>query len=345
MTEISANGKTRPHVPLSQWLFNPFRMLAGSKALLLGLVIILITAFVGSLSNTHFDGVLDVHTGQKAPTWLFFAESLIDWLCMVLFLFFSALIVSRSQWRFIDIAGTQALSRWPTLITALVMLPDANRRFGNYLLSKLGQSNSAVTINSTDAAVFCVAAIVALLMIIWMVALMYKAYAVSCNVKGAKAFITFTISLILAEIVSKVLILALLSGTLGTNIAMGGFIPKSTQGTAVVSEFENDPQLIGRWQSVDFVNDVNEFQSGAKRWTRELFLKELTFKENGRTSTACVWTKDWIFATDGETKAKYHVKSINSDMYLFYPWLSGDVTIRGMKPKYYVLKKIRNKIE
>ena len=217
MIENSANTTSNSNVSLTQYLFNPFRTIAGSKALFLGVAIILIAAFLGLFSSTHFDGVLDVHTGQKAPTWLFFAESLIDWMCMVLFLFFSALIVSRSQWRFIDILGTQALSRWPTLLTALVMLPDANRRFGEYLMSKLGQSSAATTINSTDGVIFFIAAIIAVLMIIWMVALMYKAYTVSCNLKGAKATITFIISLILAEIVSKVLILALLSNTLGAN--------------------------------------------------------------------------------------------------------------------------------
>ncbi len=211
MTEIEAKTDSRQKRTLGQWLFNPFQFIAGPRALFVGLIIILLTAFIGLLSNTHFDGVLDVHTGLKAPIWLFFAESLIDWLCMVLCLFFSALIVSRSQWRFIDILGTQALSRWPTLLSALIMLPDANRRFGQYMISKLGQSSAAVTINSTDTVIFFIAAIIALLMIIWMVALMYKAYSVSCNLKGAKAVVTFIISLVLAEIVSKVLILALLS--------------------------------------------------------------------------------------------------------------------------------------
>jgi hypothetical protein len=340
MTGISANSTIKSNISLGQYLFNPFRILAGSRALFFGVVIILLTAFLGSLSNTHFDGVLDVHTGQQAPVWLFFAENLIDWLCMVLFLFLSALIVSRSQWRFIDILGTQALSRWPTLITALVMLPEANRRFGEYFLSKLGQGDGATTINSMDAIIFFIAVIIAVLMIIWMVALMYRAYTVSCNLKGAKAVVTFIVSLILAEAVSKVLILALLSNTGGANIFMCDLMPKSTQGTAVVSKFENDPQLIGTWQSVDFVSEVNDFQSGMQRWKGGLFLKELTFKENGSTSKSCVWTKDWIYTADGETKAQYHIKSVAADIYLFYPWLSGDATIRGMEPKYYVLKKV-----
>ena len=325
---------------LRQWLFNPFQFIAGGNALLLGLIVMLLTASLGSLTNTHFDGVLDVHAGLEVPIWLFFAENLIDWLCMVLFLFLSALIISQSQWRFIDILGTQALSRWPTLLTALVMLPDANRRFVGYLMSKLGQSSEAAAVNSTDVAIFFISAIIAVLMIIWMVALMYKAYAVSCNVKGAKAVVTFIVSLVLAEAVSKVLILVLLISTLGTDVVLGKFIPKSTQRTVVISEFENDPQLIGTWQSVDFVSDINNFQPGIQLFKGDLYLKSIRFNSDGTTSSSDIWTKGWIFTDDGKTKAMYHVKPMAGNMYLFYPWLSGDVTIRGMKPQYYVLKKV-----
>lgn len=336
MIENSAN----PNASLRQYLFNPFRTVAGLKALLLGLGFITATSLIASVGGVHFDGVLDVHIYKPGPMGLFLTENLINWLCMVLFLFFSALIVSRSQWRFIDIAGTQALSRWPTLITALVMLPGANRRFGDYLMSKLGQGDTTTTVNSTDAVIFFIAAIIAVLMIIWMVALMYKAYTVSCNVKGAKAIVAFIISLLLAEVVSKILILALLSGTFGTKCVMGNLMSKSAQVTAVVGQFENDPELIGAWQSVDFVNDINDFKAGTKKWQSDLFLKELTFKENGITSKSCVWTKDWIYTGDGKAKAQYYIKPIDGEMYLFCPWLSGDVIIRGMKPAYYVLKRV-----
>jgi len=331
---------TESNVSLRQWLFNPFKFVAGPKALFLGVVIMLIVSLLGSLSNTHFDGVLDVHTGLKAPTWLFFAENLINWLCMVLFLVLSALIVSRSNWRFIDIAGTQAMSRWPTLITALVMLPPAVRRFGEYLMSKAGQSTAEVTMNPADAAIFVIATIISLLMIIWMVALMYRAYATSCNVKGAKAIVTFIVSLILAETVSKLLILALFSNTVGLSAIMPTRCPQFTKSPVLAHDFENDPQLIGTWQSVDFVDDVNDFQSGTKSWRGDLFLKELTFKQNGRTSKSWTWTKDWIRHRDGKTKAQYRIKKLAGTAYLFFPWLSGDDTIRGMKPAYYVLKKI-----
>ena len=209
MTEITVNSKTAPNNRLSQWLFNPFRFVAGHKALLLGLAVILASAFACSLSNTHFDGVLDVHMGPEVPLWFFFAEGLINWMCMVILLFFFASIVSRSSFRTIDILGTQALARWPYLITALAMLPDANRRFIEYLMSRYTQTAPTVAINYTDTFIFAFAMILTILMIVWMVALMYRAYVVSCNIRGAKAIITFIVSLVLAEALSKFAILLL----------------------------------------------------------------------------------------------------------------------------------------
>ena len=85
MTEIRTDTKTAAPTLVfdkktwgCQWLFNPFRFVAGYKALLSGLVIILLSAFVGSLGNTHFDGVLDVHIGLTAPLWRCFLMRIED---------------------------------------------------------------------------------------------------------------------------------------------------------------------------------------------------------------------------------------------------------------------------
>lgn len=210
MTEVRTDTKTTASNRLCQWLFNPFKFVAGYKALLSGLVIILATAFVASLGKTDFDGVLDVHIGLEAPLRFFFAEGLINWVCMAVPLFFFGLIVSRSSFRAIDVLGTQALARGPYLIAAVVMLPDANRRFGEYLMAKFTQDAPTVAINYADVLIFAFAVIVIILMAVWMVALMYRAYAVSCNIRGAKAIATFIMSLIGAEVLSKAVILQFL---------------------------------------------------------------------------------------------------------------------------------------
>jgi hypothetical protein len=192
-----------------QWLFNPFKFIAGYQALLIGLAAILLTSLLGSLSNTHFDGTLDVHTGLEAPLWFFLTEGLINWISMVIPLFFFGLIVSRSSFRTIDVIGTQALARWPYLVTAVAMIPEANRKVLEYLIAKCTQTPAASPINHTDIAIFAVAMLLMILMIIWMVVLMYRAYTVSCNIRGPKAIVTFIISLIGAEVLSKAAILLL----------------------------------------------------------------------------------------------------------------------------------------
>jgi len=49
-----------------------------------------------------------------------------------------------------------------------------------------------------------------IVLLCWMVALMYKSYSVSCNVRGGKAIGTFIAGLLLAEILSKIAVYRLL---------------------------------------------------------------------------------------------------------------------------------------
>jgi hypothetical protein len=208
--ELKNNNQNRT---FKQWLFNPFQFIAGGSALLSGLVIMLIAAYLGSLGNVHFDGVLDLHIGKNMPLWFFFAEVMIDWLCLSIVLLIAAFIVSRSSFRIIDIFGTQALARVPYLLATLVALPKGVVRFSEYLAAKAMQKPITGEIQNTDVLFFVVMVIVSLLMLVWMVVLMYRAYSVSCNIKGGKAIGSFIAGLIIAEILSKLAIWLLVTQT------------------------------------------------------------------------------------------------------------------------------------
>lgn len=195
---------------LTTLLFNPFVYIAGGQALGLGVGAILLAGLVGSLSNTHFDGVLDTHGGFHVPLGIFLAEGLADWLCLALVLLIFGKIISKTAFRTIDVFGTQALARWPTLLTSVVSLPPAVARFGRELVRQLTTPGVTPQINPLDASVFAIAVILMLLTLAWMVTLMYRAYSVSCNVRGGKAIGTFIVGLLLAEILSKFAIYALL---------------------------------------------------------------------------------------------------------------------------------------
>ncbi len=104
--------------------------------------------------------------------------------------------------------------------------------------------------------------------------------------------------------------------------------------------------IVGKWESVDFVSSLDDFVVGEKQWRGrggDLFLKELRCSANGKIDRLGTWKKGYIYDGDSDIRAKYYVKELDGEKYLFFPWLSGDVTERGEKPKYYVLKFVGKK--
>jgi hypothetical protein len=103
--------------------------------------------------------------------------------------------------------------------------------------------------------------------------------------------------------------------------------------------FVNDPQALGEWESVDFVADMSKFNPAQLSWKGNLYLKGLTFLEDGKMSQAWwTWTKGVVMHHGDQTASHYEIRDIGGHPYLFFEWKSGDVTIAGMKPHYYVLK-------
>jgi hypothetical protein len=202
---MSPNDHNKPAI----LLFNPFFYVAGVKALALGLLAILLAGFIGALSKTHFDGVLDAHVGAKAPLWHFLSEGLVDWLCLAAILLIAGAILSKTAFRVIDVLGTQALARWPTIFLSLITLPKGFQRFGSYLVSQSSKPGTEFVFNVTDAAIFFAVVIATILLISWLVFLMYQSFSVSCNVRGGKAVGAFIAALITAETLSKIAIYSL----------------------------------------------------------------------------------------------------------------------------------------
>jgi hypothetical protein len=153
-------GKSR----IRQWLFNPFQFIAGGKALFIGVVVILVTSVLGSFSNTHFDGVLDVHTGLAVPMWFFIAEGLLNWLSLAVVLALFGLLLRRFSFRIIDVFGTQALARWPHIITALVALAPGYQRYCLYISNKCTTSCPLVASYQGDILPFALVLVVVLFM-------------------------------------------------------------------------------------------------------------------------------------------------------------------------------------
>ena len=104
--------------------------------------------------------------------------------------------------------------------------------------------------------------------------------------------------------------------------------------------FVNDPEVLGQWESVDFVANIEDFAPDKVSWKGKLFLPGLSFLEGGKTAKPWwTWTKGVVMHHGDKTASHYEIRDIGGKPHLFFEWKSGDVTIAGMKPRYYVLQK------
>lgn len=176
-------------------LINPFKYVAGTKALLIGLTAMLATAVIAFFSLTHFDGVLDEHYGAlderyglSTPFRWFLIDQLLAWLPAVIIFYLAGVLFSRSAVRFIDIAGTLALARWPYIFLALL----------NWVMPPTFPKD----IHDIDRGLILYA-LITLLIMIWLIALFYNAFSTSTNLKKSRGTIIFILALLVAEALSK----------------------------------------------------------------------------------------------------------------------------------------------
>ena len=177
------------------WLFNPFHYLAGGPALAWGLACIVLTAWLGGAFDYRYTGTLSFQLSTPTPIWLAITQGLTAWIVPSALLYLAGHGLSRSRIRLIDVFGTQALARAPGLLVAIIVVSPPFRDLTNALIAQ-GVSQFSVA----QLAALTAVATVMVLVLIWIVLLMYRAFAVSCNVTGGWAITVFVVAIALSEV-------------------------------------------------------------------------------------------------------------------------------------------------
>ena len=261
----------------AKWLINPFERIAGWQALIIGVAVMALTAVVGMFNQVAFDGVLDVHADVTFGFPASFIMQAVNFLVLFLIMWLAGVCFSKTKLRAIDVAGTMALARAPMLLLAIVcflpILPKTLFDFPRLIVFIL----------------ICIP------FIVWMIALMYNAYSVSCHLKGSRAVVSFTGALLVAEIISKV-IFFLLSSHL--------FIASSVNQQHTVIETSNTQEqiIIPQGQTVQQTAAiiVEALKKSDIKTVRAYFDK--TMKEGlSETKMTMVWTS--VILQKGELKS------------------------------------------
>ncbi|MCY3773306.1 MAG: hypothetical protein OXG98_14970 [Gemmatimonadetes bacterium] len=187
--------RTRTTSVWRTWLFNPFHFQAGGQALAWGLACIVGAAWLGGAFDYRYTGVLSFQLSTPTPIWLAIAQGLTAWAVPSVLLYMGGRQLSRSQVRAIDVFGTQALARAPGLLMALLVVSPPFRDLTNSLIYQ-GTSQFSIA----QIAALIAAGTVTVLLLVWIVLLMYRGFAVSCNVAGGWAIAVFVVAIALGEV-------------------------------------------------------------------------------------------------------------------------------------------------
>lgn len=191
---------------MKKFLFNPFEQFSERALVVFGIAATVILSLAGAHFNARFDGVLDLHF--YTPT--FIGDTLRDNALNVAVLsltLFTLGKIRNNKTRFIDIFATSLIARIPYYFLPFlnwnnVILIESENLMKQFLTAQPGVLPNFESINIVLLFLFT---IVSLLFLAWFIYLLYKGYKVATNAKGAVEVVLFAITLLIAEIVSKII--------------------------------------------------------------------------------------------------------------------------------------------
>ena len=187
-------------------LFNPFEQFSERSLILFGIATTLLLSMTGAFFNARFDGVIDLHFSR--PT--FFINTLTDNAVNIVLLslaLFTLGKIRNSKTRLIDIFTASLIARIPYYLLPFFNWNDRILNESNKLMEQFMtlQPGAVPQFEAAQMLTLLVFAIVSILFLVWFIYLLYQGYKVATNAKGAVEVVLFGITLLLAEIASKII--------------------------------------------------------------------------------------------------------------------------------------------
>ncbi len=198
-------------------IFKPFEKYSERTLLISGILITLIGSLFGYWFSVRFDGVLDLHFVQIIQLKDPFLDNLINIFSLAFLLFPLAKYLNKKT-RFIDILVTVMVARVPFYLFSLTNISGFMSRSAENMLeildpqtTNLQMLDPQIIMAATMDNLFfiIVSSLIAILCIIWYIILLYNGFKTASHAKGTKPIVLFSIALIFAEILSKLIIFTL----------------------------------------------------------------------------------------------------------------------------------------
>lgn len=180
-------------------LLNPFRYLAGGRALAWGLVVLILTSIfswqTGVVARGNMSiGYADGYVSLLAAT----LRMLVLWLVFATLLYAAGMLLSRSKIRAVDIYGTNLFASIPLTVGMLLTALPTMRRLEAQLMEHLADPAALAAALWTPTRLIILGAL--LVVMVWYFWWSYSAFAVSANLKSVRAVAAYIVCFVAAQI-------------------------------------------------------------------------------------------------------------------------------------------------
>ncbi len=188
-------------------LFNPFEKYSEKALLIAGVFFTLIGSYIAFLFNIRFDGLIDIHTYKEISFLQVLSDNAVNIFSSALLLFIIAKYINKKT-RIVDIIVISLIARIPYYLLPIFNINNSLGKSGEEIL-QLTNPEFIGQISFFSWSITIVFAIFSILFLVWYIALLFNGFKVASNAKGAKHIVLFIIVILLAEILSRFLIIQL----------------------------------------------------------------------------------------------------------------------------------------
>ena len=187
-------------------LFNPFEQFSERPLIVFGIAATIVLSMTGAFFNARFDGVIDLHF--STPT--FFINTLTDNAVNIVVLslaLFTLGKIRNNKTRFIDIFSASLIARIPYYFLPFFnwnnfILNETEKLMQQFLTTQPGMLPQFDAIQMAALIGF---AIISIVFLAWFIYLLYQGYKVATNAKGAVEVVLFSVTILIAEVFSKIM--------------------------------------------------------------------------------------------------------------------------------------------
>lgn len=188
-------------------IFNPFQNFSEKQLVLFGSIITIIATALAVLLNGRFDGVLDLHFVEKTTIAKVVYDLIIDLLILTILLFIIGKLINKKT-RLIDILATSIIAKIPFYFLLFFNINDKMFLVTEKLMSMVSKNNP-INIETSEMILLVFSGIATFTCLIWSIILLFNGFKTATNSKETKHVLLFIVTIIIAEVLSKILILKL----------------------------------------------------------------------------------------------------------------------------------------